>query len=321
MSSARSSGSGDPRATLARSRNERADVGGSSLKHENVHRNEHCSRSATMNTTHRLVLASVIGLVGIGCVGKGKYDQAVAQTQTTRSELAQKKEALARSNVELSHRDSEIATLKAEIEGRRAEITDLQSLLEKTKSTASADRQLDASRLAQLERRLAQLQAAQSASQARAALYEDLTRRLKAQLDAGDLEIVLRDGRMVLLLPDDVLFDSGRTDLKPAGQEALAAIAEVLQSLPQRQFQVAGHTDNVPIHTERFGSNWELSSGRALRVLHFLIGKGVDPKTLSAAGYGEVAPLESNDDADGRKRNRRTEITLQPNIDEIVRVP
>ena len=119
----------------------------------------------------------------------------------------------------------------------------------------------------------------------------------------------------------DVLFDTGRTELKPAGKAALKAIAEVIRIMPERQFQVAGHTDNVPIRTERFPSNWELSTGRALRVVHFLIGEGAEPSSLSAAGYSEIDPVASNDTPEGRRRNRRTEITLQPNIDELVKVP
>jgi chemotaxis protein MotB len=102
---------------------------------------------------------------------------------------------------------------------------------------------------------------------------------------------MVRDGRMVLQLPNDVLFDTGRTELKPAGEKTLAAISGVLASMPNRHFQVAGHTDDVPIHNERFPSNWELSSGRALRVVHFLVGKGTPPAMLSAAGYGEMDPV------------------------------
>lgn len=274
-----------------------------------------------MNNTHSFAVAAVLGLFAVGCVGKGKYEQAVAQTHTTRSELAAEKKAHERSNIELSNRESEITTLKTAIEDRRAEIARLKDLLDKTSAESTSDRALNASRVAQLQKQLEQLRSAQSASEARVALYQDLTRRLGAQLDAGDLEIAVRDGRMVLMLPDDVLFDSGRTELKPAGRDALVAIAEVLESLPARQFQIAGHTDNVPIHTERFASNWELSTARALRVLHFLVEQGVDPASLSAAGYGEHDPLSPNDAADGRKRNRRTEITLQPNVSEIVRMP
>ena len=126
---------------------------------------------------------------------------------------------------------------------------------------------------------------------------------------------------MVVILPSDISFDTGRTEIKPAGQEALKAIAGVLRAETDRHFQVAGHTDNVPIHTDRFASNWELSTGRALRVMHFLKEQGVPAATLSAAGYADVDPIGKNDSAEGRKQNRRTEITLQPDISDLVQLP
>jgi chemotaxis protein MotB len=139
-------------------------------------------------------------------------------------------------------------------------------------------------------------------------------------IGAGEVSIGIRDGRMVVAMPNDVLFDSGRTEIKRAGQAVLKAVASVLKTVPRR-FQVAGHTDNVPIQTERFPSNWELASARALEVIRFMTVQGVAPATLSAAGYGEFDPVASNDSEDGRRRNRRIEITLQPNIDEIVAIP
>ena len=140
-------------------------------------------------------------------------------------------------------------------------------------------------------------------------------------LDAGDLTITLRDGRMVLLLPNDVLFDTGRTEIKPAGKAALEQVAAVMKTIGGRDFQVAGHTDTVPIATARFPSNWELSTARALAVVLALGAQGVRPEVLSAAGYGEFDPVASNDTNDGKRKNRRTEISLVPNIDEMVAVP
>ena len=110
-------------------------------------------------------------------------------------------------------------------------------------------------------------------------------------------------------------------DIKPRGQVALKAVAAVLKTIEGRRFQVAGHTDNVSIETSRFPSNWELSTARGLEVLHFLAAQGVPPRALSAAGYGELDPVASNDDPKSHSRNRRIEITLQPNVDEIARVP
>ncbi|MBX3232566.1 MAG: OmpA family protein [Labilithrix sp.] len=260
-----------------------------------------------------LLTVSASVLLG-GCVSKNKYDQAVAQTEITRAELAKKELLLGerngiiqQSSAELEQRKDDIAKLKVEIA----------QLIQLDKSLKGEHRV----RIGELQRRLVQLEAAQRAAEWRAQIYKDLTLKLKKQIDDGDLELVIRQGRMVLQLPDDVLFDSGRTELKPAGKEALAAIATVLATMPGRQFQVSGHTDNVPINNARFASNWELSSGRALRVVHYLVGQGVSESVLSAAGYSETDPIATNATPDGRKKNRRTEITLQPNIDELVEIP
>ena len=88
-----------------------------------------------------------------------------------------------------------------------------------------------------------------------------------------------------------------------------------------RHFQVAGDTDNVPIQTARFPSNWELSTARAVEVVRFLVARGMHADMLSAAGFGEFDPVLSNDTAEGRTTNRRIEIVLQPNVDELVAVP
>jgi chemotaxis protein MotB len=140
-------------------------------------------------------------------------------------------------------------------------------------------------------------------------------------VDAGQLKIATRNGRLVLQLSNDVLFDSGQVAVKPAGKDALQQVAAVFKTLTGRTFQVAGDTDDVPIKTLRFPSNWELSTARAVEVVRFLIAQGVDPHALSAAGYGEFDPVASNEMADGRAKNRRIEITLQPNLDELVAAP
>ncbi len=110
-------------------------------------------------------------------------------------------------------------------------------------------------------------------------------------------------------------------ELKPAGRAALEEVAVVLASIPDRHFQIGGHTDNVPISTARFPSNWELSTGRAVEVTRFLVAREVSPTVLSATGYGEFDPVASDDTPEGKARNRRIEITVVPNIDELVKVP
>lgn len=282
-----------------------------------------------MKTTNsRASMLAVAALVASGCVSSGKYDEAVAKTRITQAELDRRSASLAESSARLAAVNAKLAATSAQVEAsnvqletHRGEIERLEARIAELSSASQADRASSDATLATLRKRLDELKAAQTVAEARAALFRDVALRLKKQVDAGNLTIAIRDGRMVLQLPNDVLFDTGRTELKSGGQSALTAIASVLATMPSRHFQIAGHTDNVPIHNQRFPSNWELSSGRALRVLHFLIEQGVSPDMVSAAGYGEMDPIADNATVDGRRRNRRTEITLQPNIDELVRVP
>ena len=113
------------------------------------------------------------------------------------------------------------------------------------------------------------------------------------------------------------MFESGRTDVKPDGKAALARVAQALATVPDRDFLVAGHTDNVPIHTELFPSNWELSTARAVEVVKLLVDKGVKPEVLAAAGYGQFDPVAANDSPEHRAQNRRIEIVLQPNLADL----
>ena len=140
---------------------------------------------------------------------------------------------------------------------------------------------------------------------------------MKAQADAGKLKVALRNGRMIIELPNDVLFDSGKDELKAEGKTTLVEVAKVLKTVAGRRFQIAGHTDDVKISTSRFPSNWELSTARAVDVTRFIIEQGMDPKQVSAVGYGEFDPVVSNDSPEHKGQNRRIEIALQPNLSDL----
>ena len=251
------------------------------------------------------------------CVSSGTYDAAVKDADDARTELRRVQAA------DLAKAQS-LQALQRKVDEATAESANLRAEL--TKLGANADALLSekgtlASALNESRARLEELRRAQAAAEMRARVYRDLALRLKKMVDAGDLAIALRDGRMVLQLSNDVLFESGQIDIKPRGQAALKQLAVVLRSLEGRHFQVAGHTDNVPIETARFPSNWELSTARGVQVVRFLVAQGVPTAVLAAAGYGEFDPVGPNDNPKGRERNRRIEITLQPNVDEMVAVP
>lgn len=281
-------------------------------------------------------------LLAVGCVSQGKYDAVVASAARERSSAAAER---ARSSQQLAALESELErlrldTAKAKTRCDATEAASTQcakSLDEVTAMNAGLRGELErlgkdvdqllaargtlSSALEQARARLDDLRRAEAASQARAALFREVALKLKRMIDAGELQVLLRSGRMVLVMPNDVLFDSGKTEIKPRGREALAKLAAVLASFEGREFQVAGHTDDEPIRFSSFVSNWELSTERGLRVVEFLIKSGMKPESLSAAGYGEFDPVVPNDSADHRSKNRRIELTLQPRIDELVAVP
>jgi chemotaxis protein MotB len=122
---------------------------------------------------------------------------------------------------------------------------------------------------------------------------------------------------MVVKLPAEVLFASGSAQLSEAGHAPLKELAAVLKQFPDRRFMVAGHTDNVPIGPSNYKSNWELSTARAVTVTEFLASAGVNPSRLTAAGYSEYDPIKPNATDAGRSENRRIEIVLLPNVNEI----
>lgn len=114
---------------------------------------------------------------------------------------------------------------------------------------------------------------------------------------------------VVVTFSDAVLFASGSADLKPEINKVLTDISKLLATTPGK-FSVEGHTDNVPISSSKYASNWELSSARAASMVHFFIDKGLDPSNFSVAGYAEFRPLESNATEEGRAKNRRVEIVI-----------
>ncbi|MBB4660998.1 OmpA/MotB family protein [Conexibacter arvalis] len=149
---------------------------------------------------------------------------------------------------------------------------------------------------------------------------DDSFRRLKAQIEAyakaHGLEdqveaVVARRGLVVRLLTDRVLFDSGFADLKAQGRPLLAHVGNLVKIDEEHPVLVEGHTDDVPISTSRFASNWELSTARATEVVRFLIERGVPGRRIGASGYADQHPLSSNGSDRGRARNRRVEVVLQ----------
>lgn len=228
-------------------------------------------------------------------------------------------EALAEKQTELEARDSLISGLEKEIQTLGGNLAQVRASLGEELAARAAELSAAQKELEASQAEILQLQRLREQAEREKAEFEALTERFAAMIDAGQLEVVRRDGRMMLKLPDDILFPSGQKRLKRGGREALVKVAAVLsEAASDREFLVAGHTDDVPVgRRSRFASNWELSTARATEVVKLLVDQGVPPESLAAAGYGEYDPIASNDTPEGRERNRRLEIILLPRIEDL----
>jgi chemotaxis protein MotB len=228
---------------------------------------------------------------------------------------------------ELAEEQREAQELMAEIARLEASLSDMQAQKEEVEAFF-AEARAEVYRLEtileargaesrQLQSRLRALAAVEREVRERNQIYEDVIGKFRSLIDAGRLSVSIERGRMVINLPQDILFNSGSADLAAEGRRTLAEVGDVLAELEDRTFQVEGHADNVPISSQRFPSNWELSAARALSVVRLLVGEGVNPENLSGAAYGEFQPVAENDSPEGRRLNRRIEIVMLPNLDVI----
>jgi chemotaxis protein MotB len=153
------------------------------------------------------------------------------------------------------------------------------------------------------------------------AIGRDLEQKLSNQVATHTVSIQMgRDG-LVISLREAGFFDSGSATPKPETLPTLRQIAASLSSAPY-DLRIEGHTDNIPIHTAEFDSNWELSSARATRIARLLLDmKAISPERISAAGYAEFHPVATNDTAQGRSENRRIDLVVLPRTKVDFRVP
>ncbi|MFN7145549.1 MAG: flagellar motor protein MotB, partial [Myxococcota bacterium] len=185
------------------------------------------------------------------------------------------------------------------------------------KATLVADRAKLKGSVDEMKIALAELESRKALAEARIAEYQGLLARFKKLIDAGKLTVKIVDGRMVVALATDILFSSGSAELSADGNAAIAEVAQVLVAIPDRAYQIEGHTDNVPIRTDKYPSNWELASARALTVVRSMIAAGMPPTRVSAASYGEFKPTAANDSSTGRSSNRRIEIVVVPDLSNL----
>ena len=221
---------------------------------------------------------------------QSKYDATSKDLEAAKSKVAELEAQLKSMGVDIEDRDKKLSNLSASLEDR--------------------DRALE-----DYKKRAHQLELIK-------ARFEMLRKKLDELTKLG-LAVNVRHNRMVISLPGDVLFDSGKDTLKKEGQDILNKVAAVIKndgSLLQRDYQVAGHTDNKALQGGPFHDNWGLSLMRAREVLLYLVGDkgGLPIQHWSAAGFGDTDPIASNDSDDGRQKNRRCDLIVVPSVEEML---
>jgi chemotaxis protein MotB len=144
--------------------------------------------------------------------------------------------------------------------------------------------------------------------------YEDLNRTMSAQVTANQMQITRLQNAIKVTVNDELLFSSGGWQMSAEAQQTIGKIVPILAPMQQSKIQVNGYTDNVPIGPELMregiSSNLVLSQKRAENVMQYMISQGVNPRLVSAQGFGEADPVASNDTPQGRAQNRRVELTV-----------
>ncbi len=259
----------------------------------------------------RLLLIAATTLLAHGCVMQSKYDKDLADLNAT---IAKNKQTAAE---ELEAANKKCAEDKAALDSAAKTAADKAAA-----EAAAIKKDLDACVAAGGDKGKALLECSKERDAAKDRLarvqasIDKVKQALQSMAAAGKLEVKERAGFLIIALAGDILFDTGKAKLKDEASGVLGELANILKAMPDRAFQVAGHTDDQGDEEK----NWSLSMERALTVVRFLIKAGVSGKSVSAGGYAFYQPTADNAAPDGRAKNRRVEFLLMPNLSELLKM-
>ncbi|WMX12653.1 MULTISPECIES: OmpA family protein [unclassified Aureispira] len=259
--------------------------------------------------------------------------EAAGKSRELTEEVTRKQEEIRRKEDEIRRREREMADMKQRMDQERAEIERLQKDLEDKnanidnlqgdksaleKSLKAREEKVAAleSSLAAREKRVKELEDAIASRDAKAKALKDKLSQALLGFESSDLSVEQRNGKVYVSLSQNLLFATGSARLDSKGAGAITKLAEVLNKNNEINVLVEGHTDSDG--DEKM--NWELSTKRSLSIVDQLIKNKVKPSRITAAGRGEHVPIASNDTEAGKAKNRRTEIILSPQLDEIMNI-
>ena len=263
--------------------------------------------------THLLLFAALAS----GCVSQSTFDTLQSQHDTLQTTLEERNAALNSASAKIDSLNGKNKSLETALAEEKQNVQELNARIAKLMldmQSASKDKSKLQANLQEMTAALAELEKRRAATEARINEFKALLARFKSLIDAGKLKVRIVEGRMVVVLATDILFGSGSASLSKEGKEAIAEVGRLLADIPDRKFQVEGHSDNVPISTAQYPSNWELASSRAINVLKAMIDAGMPKERISAASFADSRPSLPNDTKEGKAANRRIEISIVPDL-------
>lgn len=259
-------------------------------------------------TVHLLGFFSVvISLLFTSCVATSKFKASEAKVASLQIDSTQTHGLLTDCNATVKDLNDQKTSLLNE---NAAVNNDLKSLSTESKMT-----------IADQAKRLKRLQDMIQAQRDVMAKLKNSIADALMNYKSDELSVYVKDGNVYVSLAEKLLFKSGSDVVDPKGKEALKTLANVLNSTKDIAVMIEGHTDNVPIKTQKFADNWDLSTSRATSIVRFLTKEnGVDATRISASGRGEFHPVKGNETAEERAGNRRTEVILSPDMKELYKL-
>ena len=277
-------------------------------------------KNLTNKTSLSFILIPLISaFILSGClVPKSNLVKQKQETDTCYEALQKEndqKEELTVAVAELQEVVTQLAAQRMQLTSEKSDLTEQQNAMQNSMGDLEKEIQAKLSQITRITAEKTKIEAEKAKLEAKTETYDDLVKGLHKEMKSKLIEIKRKGKRITVGVSDKVLFDSGSSELKDSGKEALAKIADILKTVKDRRIDVEGHTDNLPITgelTEKFPTNWELSASRAVNVVRFMAEAGVNPKNLSGVAKSKYQPRASNKNRRGRTRNRRIEIVLTP---------
>jgi len=265
----------------------------------------------------RALFLTAVVVMASGCVTQKTFDAMKAERDNLDGELTARNQAIADLEKKKAGLETDKQSLQAALEAEQDKVKDLNGRIDKLLADMAAVTK-DKSRLQasvqDMTTALAELEKRRAEAEARVQEFKKLLDRFKKLIESGKLKVKIVEGRMVVELATDILFASGSATLSKDGKAAISEVAGLLASIPGREFQVAGHTDNVPIATAQYPSNWELAGARAITVVRTMVQSGMPSERISAASYADTKPVAPTDSNETRAQNRRIEIVVVPDL-------